>query len=82
MSLISENVYIDKLANKYKNAYHKIIKMKPANVKSSTYIDFGEENNEKDPKFEVGDQVRRPNYRKHFSERLHSILNWRSEHCE
>ena len=82
MSLISENVYIDKLADKYKNAYHKIIKMKPANVKSSTYIDFGEENNEKDPKFEVGDQVRRPKYRKHFSERLHSILNWRSEHCE
>lgn len=42
MSLISENVYIDKLADKYKSAYHKIIKMKPTNVKSSTYIDFGE----------------------------------------
>ena len=32
--------------------------MKPVDVKSSTYITFGIENNEKEPKFEVGDHVR------------------------
>ena len=38
---LSKNVYIDKLAdivNKYSNTYHSTIKMKPVDVKSSTYI--------------------------------------------
>ena len=54
---VSENVYIDKLdaiVNKYNNVYHSTIKMKLADVKSSTYIDFGIENYKQDPKFEVG----------------------------
>ena len=45
---------IDKLTNiinKYNNTYHSTIKMKPADVKSSTYIDFNKENNREDPKF-------------------------------
>ena len=33
------------------------IKIKSINVKYSTYIDFGKENNEKDPKFEVDEYV-------------------------
>ena len=33
---------------------HSTIKMKPADVKSSTYIDSSEEINNKDPKFKVG----------------------------
>ena len=36
-------VYSDKLAdilNKYNNAHHTTIKVKPVEVKSSTYIDF------------------------------------------
>ena len=53
-----KNLYIDNwlsdTLNKYKNTYHSAIKMKPINIKSSTYIDFGEENNKADPKFEVG----------------------------
>ena len=43
MTLISKNVYINKLddiVNKYKNTYHSTIKMRPVDVKSSTYIDF------------------------------------------
>ena len=51
-------VYIDKLynmVNKYNNTYHSTIKMKPVDVKFRTYIDFGIENNEKNPKFKVGD---------------------------
>ena len=31
---------------------------KPADVKDNTYIDFGKEVNDKDPKFKVGDHVR------------------------
>ena len=41
--------------------------MKPADVKSSTYIDFSKENNKEDPKFEVVDYVRISKYNlKHF----------------
>ena len=60
MISVSKNVYIDKLddiVNKY-NTYQSTIKMKSVDVKSSTYIDFGTENNDKDPKFKVGDHVR------------------------
>ena len=58
---ISKNVYIDKLddiVNKYNNICHSTIKMKPVDVKSSTYIDSSKENNDKDPKFKIGDIVR------------------------
>ena len=54
---ISKNVHIDKLhdiVNIYNNTYHRKIKMKPADVKPSIYIDFNEENNKEDPKFKVG----------------------------
>ena len=37
-----KNVYIDKLddiANKYNNTYHSTIRMKPVDVKQSTYIE-------------------------------------------
>ena len=53
-------MYIDKLneiVNEYNNTYYRTIGMKPADVKSRTYIDFGVKNNEKDPKFEVGDHA-------------------------
>ena len=42
MTSISKNEYIDKLDNivdKYNNTYHITIKMRPVDVKSSTYID-------------------------------------------
>ena len=42
MTLISKNVYIDKLddiVNEYNNTYHRKIKMKPIDVKDNTYID-------------------------------------------
>ena len=54
-------MYIDKLAdivNKYNNTYHRTIKIKPVDVKSSTYIDFNKENYKEDHKFKVGDHVR------------------------
>ena len=60
MTSISKNVYIDKLddiVNKYNNTYNRSIKMKPVDVKSSTYIDFNEENNKESPTCKVGDHV-------------------------
>ena len=41
MASVSKNVYIDKLDdmfNRYNNTYHSIIKIKPVDVKSKTYI--------------------------------------------
>ena len=44
MASVSKNVYIDRLddiVNKCNNISHSTIKMKPADIKSSTYTDFG-----------------------------------------
>ena len=43
MTSMTKNVYtdkLDKIVKKYNNTYHGAIKMKPANVKVNTYIDF------------------------------------------
>ena len=60
MTAISKNVYIyqlDDIVYEYNNIYHRAIKMKPADVKDNTYIDFDKEVNNKDLKFKVGDYV-------------------------
>ena len=49
MTSIPKNVYIDKLdniVNKYNNTYHSTIKMKPVDVKPSTYIESSKEIND------------------------------------
>ena len=62
MTLVSKNVYINKLddiVDEYNNnTYHRTIKRKPVDVKDNTYIDFKTEVNDKDPKFKVGDHIR------------------------
>ena len=61
MTSLSKNVYVDRLddiVKEYNNTYHKSIKMKPVDVKDNTYIDFKKENNNKNPKFKVGDHER------------------------
>ena len=53
MTAKSKNVYIDKLddvVKEYNNTYHTTIKMKPADVKDNTYIDFEKDVNDKNPK--------------------------------
>ena len=70
MTSISKNVYIDKLdyiVNTYNNTYHRTIKMKPVDVKSSTYINSSEEINNEDPKFKIGDIARIPKYKNIFA---------------
>ena len=61
MISVWKNVYVDKLediVNRYNNTFYRTIKMKPADVKSNTYIYFNKENNKEDPKFKIGDYVR------------------------
>ena len=56
MTSVSKNIYIDKLddiVNKYNNTYHSTIKMKSADVKSNTYIEFSKKINDKNPKFKL-----------------------------
>ena len=67
---ISKNKHIvklDDIDNKYSNAYHRTIKMKPVDVKLSTYIDLNKENNKEGPKFKVGDNVRIPKNKNIFA---------------
>ena len=73
-------MYIDKLddiVNEYNNTYHRTIKMKPADVKDNTYIDFKKEVNDKNPKFKVGGQVRISKYKNIFTKRY--TPNWSDE---
>ena len=70
MTSISKNVYIDKLddiVNEYNNTKHTTTKMKPIDVKDNTYIDFGKEVNDNDPKLKVGDHVRISKYKNIFA---------------
>ena len=70
MISILRYVYIDKsidIVNKYNNAYHRTIKMKPADVKSSTFIDFEGESDSKYTKFKVVKHLIVSKYNKHFA---------------
>ena len=80
MTSILKNVYINKLAdivNKYNNTYHRTIQMRPVDVKSSTYMNFGVRNNEKDPKFKVGDCEIISKYKDIFAKGY--VPNWSEE---
>ena len=73
-------MYIDKLddlVNKYNNIYHKIIKMKPADVKPRKYIDSSKEINYQDPKFKFGDTVRISKYKNILAKGY--VSNWSEE---
>ena len=80
MTSIAKDVYIDKLddiVNKYNNKYHRTIKMKPIDIKSSISVDFNKENNKEGSKFKVGDYVRISKYKNIFAKGY--ILNWSEE---
>ena len=80
MSVISKNVYIDKLddkVNKYNNRYHSTIKMKLVDDKLGTYIDSNKKINNKDPKFNTGDIVRTSKYKNVFAKGY--VPNWSEE---
>ena len=80
MTSLSKNVYIDKLddiVNGYNNTKHRTTKMKPTDVKDNTYIVFGKEVNDNDPKFKVGDHVRTSKYKNIFTKGY--TPNWSEE---
>ena len=64
MTLISKNVYI---VDEYNNTKHRTIKMKPIGYEDNTYIEFGKDVSDKDPKFKVGDHVRISKYKNIFA---------------
>ena len=57
--------------------YHRTVKMKPVDVKSSTYIDFNKEHSKEGPKFKVGDHVRISQYKNTFAKA--NVRNWSEE---
>ena len=73
-------MYIDKLddvVNEYNNTYHRTIKMRSVDVKSSKCIEYNVNSNNKDPKFQVGDHVRISKYKNIYDKEY--ILNWSEE---
>ena len=80
MTSISKNVYIDKIrcySYKYNNTYHITIKMKPVDVKQSTYIDSIKEINDKDPKLKISNIAKISKYKNIFTKGY--VPNWSEE---
>ena len=80
MTSISKYVSIEKLddiVNKYNNTYHRTTKIKPVEVKSSTYINSSKKTNDEDPKFKIGDTVRISKYKNIFAKVY--VPNWSEE---
>ena len=70
MTTVSKNVYfdfLDDIVDKYNNTYHKIIKMKPFDVKSNFCAEHNVDSNEKYPKSEIGNHVRILKYKNIFA---------------
>ena len=67
---------LDDIVNEYNNTYHRTIKMKTIDVKSSTYISFDKKKKE-DCKFKVGSHVRISNYKNFFAKGY--VPNWSEE---
>ena len=68
---------LDDIVDACNNTYHSTVKMKPIDVKDNTYIDFGKEVNDNDPKFKVGDHVRISKYKNIFAKGC--TPNWSEE---
>ena len=86
MTSISKNVYIDILddvGKKYNNTYHSRIKLKPVDVKRSTYIDSSKKIIYQDPKFKIGDVFRISKHKNIFAKGY--VPSWSEElfpkHC-
>ena len=80
MTAISKNFYfgvLDYIVNKYNNAVHRTIKMKPIEVTDDSYAEYNEESNKRNPKFKVGDHVRISKYKNIFAKGY--APNWSEE---
>ena len=80
MTATGKNVYydvLDDVVNKYNNAKHSTIKMKPIDVGDNNKRVYIDEHNEKDSRFKVGDRVRISIYKNVFAKGY--APNWSSE---
>ena len=80
MTAIGKNVYydvLDDVVNKYNNAKHSTIKMKPIDVGNNNKRVFIDEHNKKDSKFKVDDRVRKSKFKNIFAKGY--TPNWSSE---
>ena len=80
MTAIGKNVYydvLDDVVNKYNNAKHSTIKMKPIDVGNNNKRVYIDEHNKKDSKFKVDDRVRISKFKNIFAEGY--TPNWSSE---
>ena len=69
-------MYIDELddmINKCNNTYHRTVKIKPVDVKSSTYIKSSKEVNHQGPKFKIGGIIRISQYKNIFPKAMFLI---------
>ena len=70
MTATGKNVYhdvLDDIVNKYNNAKHSTIKMKPIDVRDNNKRVHIDEHNEKDSRFKVGDRVRISKFKNIFA---------------
>ena len=54
MAIVSKSVYfdfLDDIVKNYNNTFHRTMKMKPIDVKSTSYVEHNENSNEKGRKF-------------------------------
>ena len=80
MTATGKNVYynvLDDIVNKYNNAKHSTIKMKPKDVKNDNKKVYIDEYNKKDSRFNVGDRVRISKFKNIFAKGYTPI--WSSE---
>ena len=68
---------LDDIVNKYNNAVHRTIKMKPIEVTDDSFAEYNKEFNKTDPKFKVGDHVRISKYKNIFAKGY--VPNWSEE---
>ena len=80
MAAIPKNVFFDLLVdivNKYNNAVHRTIKIKPIDIADDSYAQYNKDFNKNDPNFKVGDHVRISKHKNIFVKRY--TPNWSEE---
>ena len=74
MASFLKHVYIGKSNDIVDNKYPRAIRIKTIDAKSSTYVDFDVENNDKNPKFEAGDHVKISKYKNIYFKRIYFFM--------
>ena len=65
---------LEDIVDKYNNTYHQTIKIKPIDIKSSSYTEYNVDFSGKDSKFKIKNRIRVSKYKSTFSKRY--SCNW------